>query len=67
MELRTITIKFDSVEEQKFVEENIYYLTVYSSDTETLLTDFDISGCEPHDVQEALDEIMERMAEEGIE
>ena len=65
MELAYITIRFESPEEQKFVEENISNLTVSEHETwpeesgYKSWTEFDISGCEPHDVQEALDEVME--------
>lgn len=64
MELAFITLRFDSPEEQKYVEEHVAYLTVWEHETWSedsgcqSWTEFDISGCEPHDVQEALDEVM---------
>lgn len=65
MELAFITLRFDSPEEQKFVEEHIAYLTVWEHETwpedsdYRSWTEFNIEGCEPHDIQEALDEVME--------
>jgi len=69
MELAYITIRFDSPEEQKFVEDNISNLVVYEHETWSeesgykSWTEFDISGCEPHDVQEALEEVMNKWEE----
>ena len=69
MELAYITIRFESPEEQKFVEENISNLTVYEHETwpeesgYKSWTTFDISGCEPHDVQEALNEVEDKLTE----
>lgn len=64
MELAFVTLRFDSPEEQKYVEEHVAYLEVWEHETwdeasgHQSWTEFDISGCEPHDVQEALDEVM---------
>lgn len=64
MELAFITLRFESPEEQKFVEDHVAYLSVWERETWPAgsdyysWTEFDISGCEPHDVQEALDEVM---------
>lgn len=68
MELAFITIRFETPEEQKFVEEHVAYLTVWEHETWPewpedsgcqSWTEFDISGCEPHDVQEALERVNE--------
>lgn len=73
MELAFITLRFDSPEEQKFVEEHVAYLTVWEHETWEKgsgcqsWTEFDISSCTPYDVQVALNEVMELWAEENIE
>lgn len=65
MELVSITLRFESPEEQKYVEEHVANFATYAHETwpEGSVykgwTEFDIRGCEPHDVQEALDEVME--------
>lgn len=64
MELAFITLRFDSPEEQKYVEDHVAYLEVWEREIwdkdsgNQSWTEFYISGCEPHDVQEALDEVM---------
>lgn len=65
MELAFITLRFDTPEEQKFVEEHIAFLEVWEHETwpedsgYQSWTEFDISGLEPYDIQKALDEVMD--------
>lgn len=65
MELAFITVKFDSPEEQKFVEENID-LGVYDRFEDpdyTCWTEFDISGCEPYDIYKMFEEVQDKYNE----
>ena len=69
MVIMSITIGFDSKEEQAFVEENVANLTVMERwvDHSGYWTEFDATGCEPHDVSEALEDVMDAWCVRGGE
>lgn len=63
MELAIITLRFETPEEQKFVEEHVNWATrereTWEKDSGFVSwTDFDVSGCKPSDIQKTLDEVM---------